>query len=66
MSSQVQELIDKIKSEGVLEAQQKAKTIEEQAKAQAHKIIEEAKREKERLIHQAQEDDEIPRRQKDF
>lgn len=53
MSEQIQELINKIKSEGVQVAEQQAKEIEENAQKKAAEIIAQAKKEKERLIAEA-------------
>lgn len=53
MAQQVQELIDKIKSEGVQAAEQKAKEIESQAQQQAQKIVADAQREAKRLLEEA-------------
>jgi len=53
MSQQIQELIEKIKNEGIQAAQQKAKEIEEQARKQAATIIEEAQKKKTQLIQEA-------------
>ena len=43
MAEHIQGLIDKIKTEGIQEADQKAREIEENAKAQAQKILDDAK-----------------------
>jgi len=56
MSQQVQELIDKIKSEGIQNAEEKGKEIEEQAKANAKKIVDDANSEAEQIILNAKED----------
>lgn len=56
MSQQVQELIDKIKSEGVQAAEQKAKEVEDQATSKAGQIVEEAHQKAERLIVEAKEE----------
>lgn len=56
MAEQIQELINKIKQEGIEEAQRQAKEIEEKAKAQAHQIVEGAKKEAQKIIHDAQEE----------
>lgn len=53
MSTQVQELIDKIKSEGIEEAQKKAKEIETQAHAKSDEIIAKAKKEAEAQLMSA-------------
>jgi len=54
MSQQVQELIDKIKTEGVQAADKKAKDIENNAQAAAQKMISDAKAEAKRIISAAQ------------
>jgi len=54
MSQQVQELIDKIKSEGVQAADKKAKEIESEAQAVAQKIIDDAHVQSKRIIADAQ------------
>lgn len=56
MASQIQELIDKIKSEGVETAQQEAQQIQDAAKAEAAKIIEKAKEEAGHIIAAAKEE----------
>ncbi len=56
MSQQVQELIDKIKSEGVQEAQQQAQEIEKKAQQQSSTIINDAKNQAEKLIIEAKEE----------
>ena len=56
MSPQIQELIDKIKSEGIQSADTKAKEIEVQAKASADKIIEEAKKKAEQMMVNAKQE----------
>ncbi len=53
MSTQVQELINKIKSEGIEEAQKKAKEIETQAYVQSDEIIAKAKKEAEAQLMSA-------------
>ena len=53
MSQQVQELIDKIKAEGVQAAGQKAKEIEDNARANAQKITAEAQARAKHIIAQA-------------
>lgn len=52
MAQQIQELINKIKQDGVEAAQNKAREIEEDAKKKAHDIIEHAKKESERLLRE--------------
>jgi V/A-type H+-transporting ATPase subunit E len=54
MSQQVQELIDKIKAEGVQAADQKAKEIEGAARATAQKMITDAKTQAKHIIADAQ------------
>ena len=56
MTQQVQELINKIKSEGVQAADQKAKEIEAAAKKKADEIIHEASREGSKVILEAQKE----------
>lgn len=54
MSQHVQELIDKIKIEGVQAADQKAKEIEDNAKASAQKVIADAQARAQHIIADAQ------------
>jgi V/A-type H+-transporting ATPase subunit E len=54
MSQQVQELIDKIKTEGVQAADQKAKEIEDKAHAAAKKIVEDAQAKAQRILKEAE------------
>lgn len=56
MTQQIQELINKIKQEGIQEADNKAQEIEEQAKTQAQKIIDEANNYTQDLIIQAKKE----------
>ncbi len=56
MSQQVQELIDKIKSEGIQTAEEKSREIESQAQAQSQKIINDAKSQAEQMIIEAKEE----------
>ncbi len=56
MAQQVQELIEKIKSEGIQAAEEKAKEIERQAKARAEEIVRQATREAEHLVAQARQE----------
>lgn len=56
MSEQVQQLINKIKSEGIEEAQKKSQEIEGQAKSKANQIVEGAKKEAGKIIQDAQEE----------
>jgi V/A-type H+-transporting ATPase subunit E len=56
MSQQVQELIEKIKTEGMRAADQKAREIEQQAQKNALKIIEEAKHEAQQVIARAKQE----------
>ncbi|HBR13921.1 MAG TPA: hypothetical protein DD723_00025 [Candidatus Omnitrophica bacterium] len=53
MSQQVQELIDKIKSEGIQSAEQKAKEIEQQAQKKAGSIVMEATKQAQQIIAEA-------------
>ena len=53
MPEQIQELISKIKTEGIEEAQKKAKVIEAQAQEQAQRIVAKAKEEANRLMAEA-------------
>lgn len=55
MPQQVQELINKIKSEGIEEAQKKAKDIETKAQQEALEIIAKAKAQANQLIKDAEE-----------
>jgi len=55
MAEQVQELIDKIKSEGVEAANQQARDIEAQAKQKAQAIIDQAKSKSDQLVVDAKE-----------
>jgi len=56
MSSQIQELIDKIKSDGVATAEKEAAKILEQAKDDAAKIIEKANADAEHLLSSAKDE----------
>ena len=56
MSSQIEELISKIKSDGIDSAEAQAKQIEEQARAKAQQIIKEAEDKAESILNQAQID----------
>ena len=56
MSQQVQELIDKIKTEGIQEAEQKAKAIEADAKKKADEIIAVAKNKAQQIVAGAEAD----------
>lgn len=56
MSQQIQELIDKIKTEGVQQAEEKAKEVEQQTKVQAERIIDDAKARAEQLVLKAKEE----------
>lgn len=56
MSQQVQELIDKIKNEGLQAADQKAKEIEEQAKRNAQGILNEANKRAQDLLLDVEEE----------
>ena len=56
MSQQVQELIDKIKEEGLQAADQKAREIEEQAKRNAQGILNEANKRAQELLLDAEEE----------
>ncbi|MFT5169633.1 MAG: V/A-type H+-transporting ATPase subunit E [Lysobacterales bacterium] len=53
MSQQVQDLIDKIKRDGTLAAEQKAVEIERDAQTKANAIVQEAKKEAVKLIKEA-------------
>lgn len=61
MSQQIQELINKIKAEGIEEAQKKAKAIETQAQENAKELLAKTKRDSERLMSEA--DSEIKKKQ---
>ncbi|MFH0732810.1 MAG: hypothetical protein V2A72_07820 [Candidatus Omnitrophota bacterium] len=54
MQAQLQNLIDKIKQDGVKEAQKQADEIIKQAKAQASQIAKEANQQKDAILKQAQ------------
>ena len=56
MSQQVQELIDKIKSEGIDAAQKKGQEIESQAQKKAQETIEHGQKRSEQMIVQAKEE----------
>lgn len=56
MTVQVQELIDKIKNEGIQQAENKAADIEAQAQKIAEDIVKEAKQEKERILKNAKQE----------
>ena len=56
MSQQVQELIDKIKTEGIQAADQKSREIEEQAKRKAQSILNEANKRAQDLLLDAEEE----------
>ena len=56
MSQQVQELIDKIKTEGLAAADQKARELEEQAKRNAQGILNEANKRAQDLLLDAEEE----------
>ena len=61
MSQQVQELIDKIKTEGLAAADQKAKEVEDHARRNAQGILSEANKRAQELISDAE--DEIRKKQ---
>ena len=56
MTQQVKELIDKIKKEGIQEAEQKAKAILSQAEQKAQTIIQQAQQNAQKIIAQAEQD----------
>lgn len=56
MSQQLQELINKIKTEAIEESQKKAKDIEAEAQKKAHQILVQAKKQSEGMIAQAKEE----------
>lgn len=56
MSQQVQELIDKIKTEGVEAAATEANKITQNAKNEANKIVDDAKRKAEQIIQEAKQE----------
>lgn len=56
MTQQIQELINKIKTEGIHEAQNKAKQIESEAHQKAGAIVHEAKAKAEKIINAAKEE----------
>jgi V/A-type H+-transporting ATPase subunit E len=55
MAQQLQELLDKIKEQGINQANLKAQEIEQEAKHKATQIINEAKQEAQQIIQQAQQ-----------
>ena len=55
MAEQIQEFIDKIKQEGIQQADQKAKEIEDGARKKAEQIIEQAQSKADNLLNQAKE-----------
>jgi V/A-type H+-transporting ATPase subunit E len=55
MADQIKELIEKINQEGVAAAEEKARQIESQAKAQAEMILQKANNQAKKLIEEAQE-----------
>lgn len=56
MAQQVQELINKIKQEGIVAAEKKAQEIETQARQRAENILAQAQQKSQELLHQAQEE----------
>jgi V/A-type H+-transporting ATPase subunit E len=54
MDVQLQELIDKIKKDGIASAEQEANTIKENARKEADSIIADAKAKAESIIKEAQ------------
>jgi len=62
MAEQIQELINKIKTEGIQQANEQSRQIEESAKQKAEKIINEAKKKADDLTASAKSD--IEKRQK--
>ena len=56
MAEQVQELIDKIKSEGIQAADQKAQEIQSHAQKEAQRIVENAKQEAQCYLRDAKEE----------
>ncbi|MCA9393445.1 MAG: hypothetical protein KC900_04505 [Candidatus Omnitrophica bacterium] len=56
MSSQIQELIDKIKNDGIQQAQDEAGRIEKEAQEKAAQIIREAEQEAETIVLQAKDE----------
>lgn len=62
MEMDLSNLIEKIKTEGVSEAQRQAKEITEGAEAQAHAILEKAKKEKDLILKQAHQETDSLRR----
>jgi V/A-type H+/Na+-transporting ATPase subunit E len=55
MSDQIKELIEKINQEGVQAAEEKARQIEAQAKAQAELIVQKANSQAKKILEEAQE-----------
>ena len=58
MEAQLDSLIERLKNEGVDEAQKQSKTILDEANKQASKIIADAKAEKEAMLKQGKEETE--------
>jgi len=56
MAQQIQELINKIKSEGIDQAEKKSKQIETEAQQEAVKIVEKAKKQAEAIVIKANEE----------
>ncbi|MCD4780216.1 MAG: hypothetical protein K8S27_06695 [Candidatus Omnitrophica bacterium] len=56
MAQQIQQLIDRIKEEGVHAAEQKAVQLEKESQQQARQIIEDARNQAEKMIADARED----------
>lgn len=56
MAQQIQELIEKIKSEGVQAADQKARQIEAEAQKKAQQIIDSAQKESDQLLNHTKEE----------
>jgi len=55
MAEQIKELIEKIQTEGIAQAEAKAKAIEDEARAAASRIIEKAKKDAEKIVAEAKE-----------
>ena len=55
MTQQIQELIEKIKSEGITAAEEKAKELESKAQEKVNQIIQQAQTQADQIINKAQE-----------
>jgi V/A-type H+-transporting ATPase subunit E len=66
MSPQIQELIDKIKSEGIQAAESNAQKIESEAKQKADKIVEEAQQKADQIVANAKQETEKMQKSSDM